>query len=423
MSAIDSSSSYGAISERDFAACLNQLDCSSADYATRLVDQVLRAARSCKASDIHWQPTRDGIDIRWRLDGVLQHLGTVRRGDKTDPIARLKVLANLLTYRTDVPQEGRLQWPEDNVEMRISTFPSLHGERVAIRLFVNQPDLDRLAQLDFPTAVMQQLVTMLSHTSGAVVVAGPAGSGKTTSSYAMLREIVAMSGGGRNIVTLEDPIEAQVAGVSQSQIHDVSGFTFAAGLRSLLRQDPEVILVGEMRDRETVEIAFQAALTGQLVLSTFHADSACGALNRLRDIGLEPYILRSGLKGLLWQRLVRRLCECAVPSNAQSLASLPPSLGQGISTQRVPIGCTRCHGTGYHGRFPIVEWLPLDAIPQIASLSSSTASAQLETLAGEAGFTTRWDHAKMAIAAGITTPEEIRRVLGWESVPDLLRSS
>ena len=209
-------------------------------------------------------------------------------------VARLKVLAELLTYRTDVPQEGRIREVDTEGEVRVSTFPTLHGEKAVIRLFAASGRYLRLDDLGLPPDVRDALGRALGETSGAILLSGPAGSGKTTTIYACLRELVDASAGRRSLVTLEDPIEVAVDGVTQSQVNAPAGFDLATGLRSLLRQDPEVIVVGEVRDRTTAEVAFQASLTGHLVLSTFHAGSASGAVARLSDMGIEPYLIQVG---------------------------------------------------------------------------------------------------------------------------------
>ncbi len=396
----------GAIHE-PIQARLSELDSSAGDYALRMIDALLDAAIAIQASDVHLQPTGQGIEVRWRLDGVLQLLGEFSRGAISSPIARLKVLADLLTYRSDAPQEGRIRRPHQGVEFRVSTFPTLHGERVVVRVFATDDEPWLLDQLQLPPDIRRTWGESLWETSGALIITGPAGSGKTTTAYACLRQIVADSGGGRSIVSLEDPIETAVSGVSQSQVNEPSGFTLSRGLRSLLRQDPQVIFVGEIRDRETAYVAFQAALTGQLVITTFHAGSAAEAISRLCDMGIEPYLLRSGIAGILGQRLVRKLCKCKrpVPSNVD-LWGLPAQ--QAFQAA----GCAACHHTGYRGRLLLAEML----IPRQTNVSHSLLSkgdaAELESLAIHSGMQTRWDRALTAIEQGLTSPAEIRRVLG-----------
>lgn len=391
---------------------LHAFDPASADYATRFVDCLLQLAKAAGVSDVHLQPTQHGLDIRWRLDGVLQAVGVFPAGETADVVTRLKVLAELLTYQSDVPQEGRIRDRSGTqaVEMRVSTFPTVFGERAVIRLFSASGVFSSLDQLGLPLDTVRQLDGLLRETSGALLVTGPAGSGKTTTAYASLRHLVDLTEGGRSIVSLEDPVEVIVPGVAQSQTSASAGFALHSGLKSLLRQDPEVIFVGEIRDRATAEVAFQAALTGQLMVTTFHAGSAGEAISRLSDMGLEPYVLRSALLGIVSQRLVRRLCECAVPaSGAAGFAGLP------LSCARVPVGCPKCRQTGYSGRTVLAELLVNVRDVVAGAIAARAGASQIEALAVNDGMVPLWDHALEAIAAGVTSPAEVRRVFGLRS--------
>lgn len=376
-------------------------------YATEAVDLILAEARSLGASDIHLQPAAGGLELRWRIDGVLQPAATLPLSVAPNVIARLKVLAELLTYKTDVPQEGRIRSEPGAVEMRLSTFPTLYGEKAVIRVFGATGRYLRLDDLGLPSEVLETLSGLLEATSGAVVLSGPAGSGKTTTIYACLRELVARTAGRRSLASLEDPIEVPVPGVAQSQVAPASGFTLETGLRSLLRQDPEVIVVGEIRDPSTAEVAFQASLTGHLVLTTFHAGSAAGVLGRLADMGIEPYLLRSGLLAVVCQRLVRRLCECARVSE-DPIAKL----GLPVARSFVPVGCERCGTTGYRGRMVLAELLLPDRGELGNAILARADVGRLEQLAIQGGMITRWDRACRAVEDGQTSPAEVRRVLG-----------
>lgn len=385
---------------------------SAPDYAARFVDLLLSAATAVRASDVHLHPSGAELEVRWRIDGVLQTLGTFPRGTAADVVTRLKVLAQLLTYRSDIPQEGRMRCPGVSYEMRLSTFPTLHGERAVVRLFAAAGDLLLPQHLGFTSDVLQGLEQSLAETSGAIVIAGPAGSGKTTTAYACLRCIVQDAARAKSVVTLEDPIEAALEGVSQSQIHAEAGFDLASGLRSLLRQDPEVILVGEMRDRETAEGVFQASLTGHLVLTTYHAGSAAEAVGRLLEMGIEPYLLRSGLLVVLCQRLVRRLCDCkAAFGSGDDLLGLPVPLEQA----RHPRGCQACLHTGYRGRAALAEMLSRSTGTLDASVLKRTDTPSIQTAALELGLVTIRQRAIDAVDGGITSPAEIRRVLGFRN--------
>ncbi|MEO8495222.1 MAG: GspE/PulE family protein [Planctomycetota bacterium] len=387
---------------------LADLDASRPEYATAFVNLLLDAASRIRASDVHLQPTASGLDVRWRLDGVLQPVGVFPRGEAADIVSRMKVLAELLTYRTDVPQEGRIRDRRGNVEIRVSTFPTLHGERAVVRLFAAQGEYLHLEDLGLPEDISTRLGELLAETSGAIIITGPAGSGKTTTAYACLRELVRTSAGGKSIVSLEDPIESAVDGVSQSRVNPNAGFDLAAGLRSLMRQDPEAIMVGEIRDRATAEAAFQASLTGHLLLTTFHAGSAAGAISRLSDMGIEPYLLRSGILGILSQRLVRRLCACRkpVPDEAAKL-----NLAAAHAWQSV--GCGECLDSGYRGRVVLAELLQASPSELGRAILSRSDAPQLEQLAIEAGMISIGQRAKTAVEAGQTSPSEVRRVLGF----------
>jgi general secretion pathway protein E len=390
------------------STALHQLDPSSPLYATEAVDRILSEARKRDASDVHFQPGSEGLEVRWRIDGVLQPVCMLSSRLGPNIVARLKVLAELLTYRTDVPQEGRIRGVPGEVEMRLSTFPTLHGEKAVVRVFAAPGRYLRLEELGLPAEVADALSTQLDETSGAVILSGPAGSGKTTTIYACLRELVARSRGERSLATLEDPIESAVPGVSQSQVNAASGLTLEAGLRALLRQDPEVIAIGEIRDRTTAEIALQAALTGHLTLTTFHAGSVCEVIGRLLDMGLEPYVIRSGLRAVVSQRLVRRLCpECSLPSNEQA-----DWLGLPVRLARVPRGCPACNESGYQGRIVLAELLLPDKEPLGQAILSHRDVLALERLALGLGMAGRWERACEAVEQGLTSPGEIRRVLG-----------
>ena len=342
---------------------------------------------------------------------MLQPVGAFSPGDQTNVVSRLKVMADLLTYRTDVPQEGRIRDRFDGVEMRISTFPTLFGERAVVRLFAVQNELQHLDQLGLGETTVSRLREMLAETTGAILITGPAGSGKTTTAYACLRELAKASDGGRSIVSLEDPIEVAVPGVSQSQVNSSVGFDLVSGLKSMLRQDPEVMLVGEMRDQVTAEVAIQAALTGQLVLTTFHAGSSVEAIGRLIDMAIEPYLVRSAVLGVLSQRLVRRLCECAAQSDDAN-----ERLGLPVEQHRIAAGCERCNHSGYRGRLVLTELLEVQASDMAGAIITNADTRALAEFASQQGMESLWQRAITAVAAGDTSAAEVRRVLGFRSL-------
>lgn len=378
-----------------------------ADYVPQLVDAVLQGARESQASDVHLRPTEHAIEMKWRIDGVLQPVAEFSRELGPKIVGRLKVMADLLTYRTDLPQEGRLHGGNAAVETRISTFPTLFGEKVVIRLFVGSGRYRYLDDLGLPPEVRATLSRLLNETGGVILLTGPAGGGKTTTIYACLREIVDKTAGGRSLVSLEDPIEALVDGVDQSQVNPAAGFTMQGGLRSLLRQDPEVIMVGEIRDRATAETVFQASLTGHLVITTFHAGSAARAVSRLSDMGIEPYLLRSGLSAILCQRLLRRLCACAQPvEDPQDRLGLP------VERASEPAGCAECAVTGYRGRTVLAEMLLLDDAEIARAILARSDALHLDKLARRTGMVSQWQRACEAVEEGLTSPQEVIRVLG-----------
>ena len=386
------------------------------ERVSKLVEAILTSARDARASDVHLRPTADKMEMAWRLDGVLQPVAVFPRELVPQIVARLKVLAELLTYRTDTPQEGRIRSAstapntvpgEQDVETRLSTFPTLFGEKAVLRLFIGSGKYRRLPELGLPEDIQSKLSELLEATSGVILLTGPAGSGKTTTSYACLREIDQQTGGGRSLVSLEDPIEVVVPGVDQSQVHASSGFDMAVGLKSLLRQDPDVLMVGEIRDPLTAETVFQASLTGHLVLTTFHAGSSAQAVSRLGDMGIEPYLLHSGLLAIVCQRLLRQLCECARES-----AETRDLLGLPLERAKVPVGCPACRGTGYRGRFVIAELLLPERGEVGEGILANANARHLEKLAVESGMICQWERGLRAVQTGRTSPQELRRVLG-----------
>ena len=401
---------------QDFAAHLIQdVAPSDPEFATRAVQRLLDQGREAGASDLHLQPAEEELDICYRVDGVLLPAGTFPRSVAQNVVARLKVLGGLLTYRTDTPQEGRITIDGSDAELRVSTFPTLYGERAVVRFFTSSKQYRSLNDLGLPEDIRSQIERLLGETSGALLTTGPAGSGKTTTVYACLRHLVQTSLARRSIVSIEDPIEVAVPGVAQSQVNPTADLDLAKGLRFLMRQDPEIIMVGEIRDRQTAESAMQASLTGHLLLSTFHAGSAAEAIGRLSDMGIEPYMLRSGLLGILSQRLVRRLCQCARETDDPDQC-----LGLPARTARLPVGCERCDGTGYAGRAVLAELLTVERNDLGRAILSRSDAASLEELAIASGMVSRWSRAIEAVETGTTSPAEIRRVLGFHT-PDSLK--
>jgi type II secretory ATPase GspE/PulE/Tfp pilus assembly ATPase PilB-like protein len=390
------------------AAPFSDFKPTNPEFATKVVETMLAQACAVGASDLHLQPGQNGLEVKYRLDGVLATVTVFPASLSANIVSRLKILADLLTYHTDRPQEGRIRRPEADIEMRVSTFPTLHGERAVVRFFGGMARYQRLADLGLPEDDCATLRRLLAETSGAIVVSGPAGSGKTTTAYACLREMAENSRASRSLVTLEDPIEVVVPGAAQSQVNPQAGLDLATGLRFLMRQDPEVIMVGEIRDRATAEAALQASLTGHLLLTTFHAGSAAETVGRMLEMGIEPYVLRSGLLAVVHQRLLRRLCGCAEKTEEQAA-----KLGLPVEKVWLPTGCEKCRGTGFANRLLISELFVILRKEFARAVLTRSDSAELEHLAVAAGMKTRWQRACEAVERGQTTPAEVRRVLGF----------
>lgn len=386
-----------------FAGALGRLSPRDDAYVPAVVSVILQEARRQRASDVHLVPEESQLRMQWRIDGVLHGIARFDRELGTRLVTRCKVIAGLLTYRTEVPQEGRVAREHSAEEIRVSTFPTLFGEKAAIRLFADHDQLRFPAELGLPAEILQRLTGLLCETSGVILLSGPSGSGKTTSAYACLREVLRESGHSRCVMTLEDPIESSLPGVTQAQVRTASGFDLASGVKSLLRQDPDVILVGEIRDAATAESVFQAALTGHLVISTFHAGSAVEALARLLEMQLEPYLIRSALRYVVCQRLLRKQCDCQ--SSSDNFTGFRTGSGA------VP-ACSRCGGTGYFGRLVLAEGLQLDDAEFSAAFLQRADARRLRSLAGAQGLVSLQQRAEQAVKEGRTSAAEVFRVMG-----------
>lgn len=325
----------------------------------RLLNAVLAEALKEQASDIHIEPYEAEARIRFRLDGVLKTVLTPSVQIAPLLISRIKVMSRLDIAEKRLPQDGRMtvRLGGRQIDMRISTMPSSYGERVVLRLLDKQAGQLRVDDLGMSSALKATLVDLVERPHGIILVTGPTGSGKTTTLYAALQQ---MDRQQRNIMTVEDPVEYDLAGISQTQVNLRAGMTFAKGLRAMLRQDPDVILIGEIRDSETAEIATQASLTGHLVLSTLHTNTASGAVTRMQDLGVDGFLLASTLRGVLAQRLVRRLCDACKQETAAD-ALLAEKLGIPVaSTIYTPAGCDQCNHTGFDGRLGIFELVTIN---------------------------------------------------------------
>jgi general secretion pathway protein E len=406
--ATQSTNSRTTASEEDLLAQASADDAP----AVRLLADLLRDALTQGASDIHIDATERGARIRFRIDGVLRDVEDVSAELHAALVARCKVMATLDIAERRLPQDGRLQVSiaGKRIDVRVATLPTHHGERAVLRLLDTSAAQLDLSALGMTEPVQKALRDAVRVPNGLVLVTGPTGSGKTTTLYAAVSELDRTK---LNVVSVEDPIEYALDRVAQTQVNPRIELTFARALRSILRHDPDVIIVGEIRDRETAEIAIQASLTGHLVLASLHTNSAGSAITRLIEMGVEPYLLASCLRGVLAQRLVRRLCaECrliAKPSADE--ANVFSQLGiNGVSSLASAKGCERCGGQGYRGRFGVYRWLPVDASIRQA-IHERQSDEALESLATKSGFATMAQGASRALSNGETSLAELMRVV------------
>jgi general secretion pathway protein E len=394
-------------------------DLASEAPVIRLVNQLIARAVETQASDIHIEPCADRLRVRYRYDGVLHEAESPPARLAAAITSRIKIMARLDIAERRLPQDGRIRLAVrgQDVDFRISTVPSLHGETVVLRVLDRNAVVLDYDRLGLPPDIVRRMEAAFDLPNGIVLVTGPTGSGKTTTLYSGLLRLNSVA---RKIVTVEDPIEYQLAGINQIQVKPQIQLTFANLLRSILRQDPDVIMVGEIRDLETAQIAAQAALTGHLVLSTLHTNSAAASIARLRDMGLEDYLLTAVLRGTLAQRLVRRLCldcrrqQAAPPELIRRFRLDERGGGDGPIMLWHAVGCPRCRDTGYRGRQAIAEFLVPD--PEIERLVFARADhVQIERAAVAAGMTTMFDAGLQAALAGTTTIEEVVRSIRAEA--------
>ncbi len=382
--------------------------------AARLFDIVMIQAIRDRASDIHCEPDENVLRIRFRIDGFLYEILSLPMAIHPSLTSRIKVLAEMNIAETRFPQDGNfnVKMEKRSFEIRVSTFPTIYGENVVLRILDQTSPLMELRDLGFSEKMFSNYRQLIRKPNGLVLITGPTGSGKTTTLYASLNMINSME---KNIITIENPVEYRLALVRQTQVNPKAGITFASGLRSILRQDPDVIMVGEIRDLETSEIAIQAALTGHLVLSTLHTNDALEAITRLIDIGIAPYLISSSVIGVLAQRLVRSICtNCKSPYQADQRALI--ELGEDFSQSKEPItlyrgkGCKNCRQSGYRGRIGIYELLVINE--KIKQLISEKAPIQLirETAKEITGMISLREDGLGKVIKGITTLEEVDRV-------------
>lgn len=380
----------------------------------RLVNQIITNAVAQRASDIHLDPQEMELKVRYRIDGVLRTERSLPKNMQNMIIARIKIMGDLNITESRVPQDGRIKMNVNfkPVDIRLSTLPSVYGEKIVMRVLDLSNTLDQIDRLGFTEENIENFKSMINRPNGIVLITGPTGSGKSSTLYAALNRL---NSDEVNIITIEDPVEYQVAGINQIQVNDNVGMTFASGLRSILRQDPDIIMVGEIRDLETAQITIRASLTGHLVLSTLHTNSAIAALTRLIDMGIEPFLIASSLTGIVAQRLVRRICrdcrEIIKPTERE--IEIFKASGLEIKSLQKGSGCASCGGTGYRGRLAIHEVLPVD--DEIRRLVMESASSnQIREYVRHSGMKFLIDDGLMKVKEGLTTTEEVLRVAVME---------
>jgi type II secretion system protein E len=401
------------------------LDTAAEDASIiRFVNQVLKDAIELRASDIHLEPFEDELRIRYRIDGVLQDVPVPAQIKRFQPaiVSRVKILSHLNIAEKRLPQDGRIKIriEDSEVDIRVSVIPMLHGEAVVMRLLRQNATLRGLVEIGMDTRELGGFRRVLQMPHGIILVTGPTGSGKTSTLYTALNEI---NDSDRKIITIEDPVEYQLRGVNQIQVSEKAGLTFARGLRSILRHDPDVILIGEIRDQETAQISVQASLTGHLVFSTLHTNDAPGALTRLVDMGVEPYLVASSLEAVLAQRLVRVLCKaCKQEDHTPAAEAFKAQVGIPASTTIYrSVGCRECRQTGFLGRHAIFEWMDTDN--EIRQLILKNASSDLiRDAARRAGMKTLAEDGWRLVRMGITTVEEVLSVTTAKEVAGTTKS-
>lgn len=380
----------------------------------KIVTTILEFAIKSRASDVHIEPLEERVRVRYRIDGVLHEKLVLPKKIHDSLVSRIKILSDLKIDEKRIPQDGRFNFRTDSeeVDLRVSTLPTVHGEKVVMRLLKKSGGVPTLAELGLRGRALKNLEDAILRPHGIILVTGPTGSGKTTTLYSVLNRINITK---VNIVTIEDPVEYGIAGVNQVQINPQAGLTFASGLRSFLRQDPNIIMVGEVRDQETADLAIQAALTGHLVFSTLHTNNASGALPRLLDMHAEPYLLASTITAVVGQRVARKICShckkayTAAPEVIKDIKTVLGKLWVSSAQLFKGDGCTECANTGYLGRIGIFEVLPVSE--KIGRLILERApTSEIETEAVAEGMVTMKQDGYLKVVEGVTTIEEILRV-------------
>ena len=380
----------------------------------RLVNQIIANGVAQRASDIHFDPQETEFRVRYRVDGVLRTERSLPKHMQNMMTARVKIMGNLNITENRIPQDGRIKINVNfrPVDIRLSTLPTVYGEKIVMRILDLSNAPNDIGQIGFSPENEELFSSIINRPNGIVLITGPTGSGKSSTLYAALSEL---NGEDVNIITVEDPVEYQMTGINQIQVKEEVGLTFAAGLRSILRQDPDIVMIGEIRDLETAQIAIRASLTGHLVLSTLHTNSAVESISRLKDMGIEPFLISSSLVGAMAQRLVRKICrDCSreVPATEREKEIFAVN-GMTVTTVHRGRGCAACSNTGYRGRMAIHEILPIDRELKELILSQVSGNA-LRDCMKKKGYNTLLQDGLLKVLSGITTTEEVLRVATTE---------
>jgi len=376
----------------------------------RLVNQILSTAVTQKASDIHFDPQETRVLVRFRIDGVLHDERTLPKLMQGMVTARIKIMAKLDITESRVPQDGRIKTNVDfrPIDLRVSTLPTVFGEKIVMRILDLSNNLTDITRLGFNERNLERFMAEIAKPNGIVLISGPTGSGKSSTLYAALNHLNSEE---VNVITVEDPVEYQLAGINQIQVNSNVGLTFAAGLRSILRQDPDIVMVGEIRDKETVEIAIRASLTGHLVLSTIHTNDSIASINRLMDMGVEPFLVTSSINAVVAQRLVRKVCRDCREKQEPTIREIEIFRKRGLEIQTISRGkgCPSCGMSGYRGRMAIHEVLVVDdKIKKV--INQGGTAAEIRKIAQENETIFLLDDGLMKVREGLTTTEEILRV-------------
>ena len=398
---------------REDAVVESEQDAAEEGPTIRLVNSIIERAMVESCSDIHIEPTEGDMQIRMRIDGRLHKVLTIPADLKDSVISRIKVMSHMNIVERRIPQDGRINMKVKgrDVDMRVNTLPTIFGEKIVIRILGKDEKMLTRQGIGMVFAEDNSKVDrLLANTSGVIMIVGPTGSGKTSTMFTLIREMLNES---TNLVTLEDPVEYNILGATQVQINEKVGLTFASGLRAILRQDPDIICVGEIRDGETAQIAMRAAITGHLVITTIHTEDAVTAIDRLKDMGVEPYLISAGLRGIISQRLLRRVCpHCRTEyiPDQKILEISPIKMLPGEKFYHGK-GCDQCFHTGYRGRIGAFEILLMNDELRRAITSNADKQAFRETAARTSGYVTMMQNAEKLVEEGITTVEEVERTI------------